>query len=73
MRRLSMRWALAARYKPRPTVYMPQIIKYVDDLVEKGAAYVVDGDVYLRSANPELWRAFRATASRISNPAPGSM
>jgi cysteinyl-tRNA synthetase len=36
---------------PRPTVYMPQIIKYVDDLVAKGAAYVSDGDVYLRVRN----------------------
>lgn len=33
---------------PKPTVYMPQIISYVDDLVKKGAAYVKDGDVYLR-------------------------
>jgi cysteinyl-tRNA synthetase len=40
--------ALQPDYKPRPTVYMPQIITYVDDLVKKGAAYVVDGDVYLK-------------------------
>jgi cysteinyl-tRNA synthetase len=40
--------ALQPDYKPRPTVYMPQIISYVDDLVKKGAAYVVDGDVYLK-------------------------
>jgi cysteinyl-tRNA synthetase len=40
--------ALQPDEKPRPTVYMPQIIKYVGDLVEKGAAYVVDGDVYLK-------------------------
>ncbi len=33
---------------PKPTVYMPQIISYIDDLVKKGAAYVKDGDVYLR-------------------------
>ena len=30
---------------------MPQIIKYVDDLVAKGAAYTSDGDVYLRVRN----------------------
>src|SRR5574344_735261 len=36
---------------PKPTVYMPQIIKYVGDLVKKGAAYVSDGDVYLRVRN----------------------
>jgi cysteinyl-tRNA synthetase len=40
--------ALQPDYKPRPTVYMKEIIQYVDDLVKKGAAYVVDGDVYLK-------------------------
>src|SRR5574344_826283 len=34
--------------KPRPTVYMPQIISYIEDLVKNGSAYVVDGDVYFR-------------------------
>jgi len=34
--------------KPRPTVYMPQMITYIAELVDKGAAYVVDGDVYFR-------------------------
>ncbi len=33
---------------PRPTEMIPEIISYVEDLVEKGAAYVRDGDVYLR-------------------------
>ncbi len=33
---------------PKPTVYMDEIISYVDDLVKKGAAYEKDGDVYLR-------------------------
>lgn len=32
---------------PTPTVYMPQIISYVQDLVDNGTAYVADGDVYL--------------------------
>lgn len=36
---------------PKPTVYMPEIISYVDDLVKKGAAYAKDGDVYLRVKN----------------------
>lgn len=40
--------ALQPDEKPRPTVYMNEIIAYVKDLVDKGAAYVVDGDVYLR-------------------------
>ena len=33
---------------PRVTEYMPQIIKFIDNLVSIGAAYVVDGDVYFR-------------------------
>lgn len=33
---------------PRPTVYMPQIIEYIADLVKNGSAYVSEGDVYLR-------------------------
>lgn len=36
---------------PKPTVYMNQIISYVDDLVKNGSAYVADGDVYLRVKN----------------------
>ena len=33
---------------PKVTEYMPAIIKYIDELVQKGAAYVVDGDVFFR-------------------------
>ena len=33
---------------PRPTVYMPQMISYIDDLVKNGSAYVANGDVYFR-------------------------
>ena len=33
---------------PRVTEYMPQIIKYIDELVKVGAAYEVDGDVFFR-------------------------
>ncbi len=36
---------------PKPTVYMPEIISYVEDLVKSGAAYEKDGDVYLRVKN----------------------
>lgn len=39
--------ALQPDYTPTPTVYMPQIISYVKDLVDKGYAYEADGDVYL--------------------------
>lgn len=39
--------ALQPDYTPTPTVYMPQIISYVEDLVNHGSAYVADGDVYL--------------------------
>jgi len=33
---------------PRVTEYMPQIINYISDLVNIGAAYVIDGDVFFR-------------------------
>ena len=33
---------------PRVTEYMPQIIKFIENLVELKAAYVIDGDVYFR-------------------------
>lgn len=33
---------------PRVTEYMPQIIRFIEDLVSKDAAYVIDGDVYFR-------------------------
>lgn len=39
--------SLQPDYTPTPTVYMPQIISYVQDLVDNGTAYAVDGDVYL--------------------------
>lgn len=35
---------------PRVTQYMDKIIKYIDELEQKGAAYTVDGDVYFRIA-----------------------
>jgi cysteinyl-tRNA synthetase len=39
--------------KPRVTNYMDHIINYIEILVEKGYAYVVDGDVYFRVTNVE--------------------
>ena len=39
--------ALQPDITPTPTVYMPQIISYVKDLIDNGSAYVADGDVYL--------------------------
>ena len=33
---------------PRVTEYMPQIIKYIEELVNLGAAYEKDGDVFFR-------------------------
>lgn len=37
--------------KPRVTNYMDHIINYIEILVEKGYAYLVDGDVYFRVTN----------------------
>lgn len=34
--------------QPRVTEFMPEIISYIKDLVDKDAAYVSDGDVYFR-------------------------
>ncbi len=34
--------------QPRVTEYMPQIIEFIEDLVKKGFAYEVDGNVYFR-------------------------
>ncbi|MFA6534819.1 MAG: cysteine--tRNA ligase [Candidatus Babeliales bacterium] len=33
-------------HEPRVTQYIPQIIKFVEGLIEKGKAYVIDSDVY---------------------------
>ncbi|MEG2081580.1 MAG: class I tRNA ligase family protein, partial [Oscillospiraceae bacterium] len=35
-----------ATVNPRATEYMTEIIKFVKDLIDKGYAYEVDGDVY---------------------------
>lgn len=33
-------------HNPKVTEYMPQIIKFVEDLIEKEKAYVIDGEVF---------------------------
>lgn len=40
--------SLRPDYQPRVTETMPLIIKFITDLIEKGFAYEVDGDVYFR-------------------------
>lgn len=37
---------LAPNHEPRVTEYIPQIIKFIDNLVQKNKAYVIDSDVY---------------------------
>jgi len=37
--------------KPRVTEYMDHIIEYIGELIDKGFAYKIDGDVYFRVAN----------------------
>lgn len=39
---------LPPTYKPRATAEMQNIIKFVENLIKKGYAYAVDGDVYYR-------------------------
>ena len=38
-------------YKPRVTETMPEIINFIQALIDKGYAYEVDGDVYFRVTN----------------------
>ena len=38
-------------HNPKVTDFMPQIISFVDDLVKKGMAYVVDGEVFYEIKN----------------------
>ena len=40
--------SLKPTYQPRVTQTMNQIISFVNELVQKGFAYVIDGDVYFR-------------------------
>ncbi|MFA5421453.1 MAG: cysteine--tRNA ligase [Bacilli bacterium] len=40
--------SLPPTFSPRVTKYIPEIIRYIEDLVANGAAYVVDGDVFFR-------------------------
>lgn len=46
---------LKAYENPRVTEYMPQIISYIDKLVEKGAAYVNDGEVFFDVLNDKKY------------------
>ena len=38
-------------HNPKVTDFIPQIISFVDDLVKKGMAYVVDGEVFYEIKN----------------------
>ena len=40
--------ALQPDFTPKPTVYMGEMISYIDDLVKSGDAYESNGDVYFR-------------------------
>ena len=45
---------------PRPTVYMPQIISYIDDLIKNGSAYATpSGDVYFRISSVDQYGHLR--------------
>ena len=45
--------SLKPDYQPRVTETMPLIIKFISDLIGKGYAYEVDGDVYFRVSKVE--------------------
>ncbi len=40
--------ALQPDFTPKPTVYMGEMISYIDDLIKNGNAYESNGDVYFR-------------------------
>lgn len=40
-------------FTPRPTVFMPEMISYIEDLVASNAAYESNGDVYFRVSSVE--------------------
>ncbi|WP_238884297.1 cysteine--tRNA ligase [Clostridium sp. YIM B02551] len=44
-----------ATVNPRATEYVNQIISFVEELIEKGYAYEVDGDVYFKTKNFESY------------------
>jgi cysteinyl-tRNA synthetase len=54
--------AMQPDFKPRPTVYMPQIIQYVKDLVDKGAAYASMAMSIFGFVRSRAMASFRATA-----------
>lgn len=39
---------ITPEYTPKATEYIPQMIAFISKLIDKGYAYVVDGDVYFR-------------------------
>ena len=43
--------ALQPDFTPKPTVYMGEMISYIEDLVKSGDAYENNGDVYFRVSN----------------------
>ncbi len=45
MQALNVSWP---SFEPRATDYISQMIKLIEELISKGAAYVVDGDVYFK-------------------------
>ena len=49
---------------PRATEVVPQIVAFIEGLVERGFAYEVDGDVYFRVARVPGLRAALGPASR---------
>jgi cysteinyl-tRNA synthetase len=48
---------LPATVNPRATENIPEIIEFIADLIEKGYAYTIDGDVYYRTRRFENYGA----------------
>jgi cysteinyl-tRNA synthetase len=59
---------------PRATETIPQIVAFIEKLVEGGFAYAVDGDVYFRVArDPEYGRLSRQKVDQMVEEEPSAM
>jgi len=60
--------------QPRATETIPQIVAFIEQLVERGFAYAVDGDVYFRVArDPEYGRLSRQKPDQMVEEEPSTL
>jgi cysteinyl-tRNA synthetase len=60
--------------QPRATETIPQIVAFIEELIERGHAYAVDGDVYFRVASdPEYGRLSRQKPDQMVEEEPSML